>query len=199
MFCPKCGANVPDNQAFCVACGTQLTAQKKSFSLDTVKAACKNDKKFIFRAVIVALALLSIIFIFSKGMGIHFDESNDMSFLVEWDSFFDDCCDSSKGLPITFQTISVVLIVGAAVAIALPIFMPQLNNIKGYNLIPLAVAVLNLLLFVIMLIIGLAMFDGDAMMYFGECGSHPATASWFYIADLVAIIVASVKMNKAGK
>ncbi len=193
MFCPKCGANVPDNQAFCVACGTQLAAQKKSFSLDTVKAACKNDKKFIFRAVIVALALLSIIFMFSKGMSVHPDES-DYNMVWEWDAYFEDMCDGSKALPITFQILSVVFVVAAAAAIALPIFMPQLNNIKGYNLIPLAVAVLNLLLFVIMLIIGLAMFEN------GEYANvFPAVASWFYIADLIAIIVASVKMNKAGK
>jgi hypothetical protein len=193
MFCPKCGANVPDNQAFCVACGTQLAAQKKSFSLDTVKAACKNDKKFIFRALIVALALLSIILIFSKGISVHIDDS-DFNTVWEWDSYFKTCCDMSKGLPLTMQILSIVFVVGAAVAIALPIFMPQLNKIKGFDLIPIAVAALNILLFAIMLIVGIASFEGGK-----SASAFPAVASWLYIADLIAIIVASVKMNKAGK
>ena len=196
MFCPKCGANVPDNQAFCVACGNRMApaaTEKKAINLDTVKTVCKNDKKFIFRVVIVALALLSILLIFSKGISVHVDDT-DYNTVCEWDYYFKAMCDMGKGLPITMQILSIVFIVGAAAAIALPIFMPQLDKIKGYNLIPLGVAAINLLLFAIMLIVGIASFEGGKSI-----SAFPAVASWLYIADLVAIIVASAKMNKAGK
>ncbi len=203
MFCPNCGGNVPENQAFCATCGARMAPaapQYQQTPAASAKAALSKDAKLVFRIAIVALALLSIILIFSKGMGIHFDDSDaGLNMIVEWDTFFKQCCDSSKALPVTLQVISVILIIGAAAAIVLPIFMPQLSRIKYYDLIPGAVAIFNLLLFVILLIVGLALFDSDAMRYFGDCGPHPASASWFYIIDMIAIIVLSFKMNKSAK
>lgn len=202
MFCPKCGANVPENQAFCAGCGTRMTPaapqQNKPAAAKVAlnKDAISKDAMIVFRIAIVALALLSIILIFSKGMGIHYD-GGDFARICEWDYFFDDVCDESAALAITFQILSVVFIVGAAAAIVLPIFMPQLSRIKYYNLIPGVVAILNLLLYAILLIVALVTFgeayDTDMM------GAHPASASWFYIADMIALIVLSFKMNKASK
>jgi len=204
MFCPNCGANVPENQAFCASCGAKMAPaapqQTPAAKAPAAKPAITKDAMLVFRIAVVALALLSIILIFSKGMGIHFDDSDaGMNFIVEWDTFFKNCCDSSKALPITFQVISVILIVGAAASVFVPVFVPQLSKIKFYNLIPAAIAAFNLLLFVIMLIVALALFDPDLLSLFGDCGAHPASASWFYIADMIALILVSFKMYKGTK
>lgn len=194
MFCPNCGGNVPENQAFCATCGARMAPaapQHQQTPAASAKAALSKDAKLVFRIAIVALALLSIFLIFSKGIGVHDDGESNV--ICEWDYYF-KMCDSSKGLPITFQVISVVFIVAAAAAIVLPIFMPQLSRIKYYDLIPGAVAILNLLLYVIMLIVALVIFEG-----YGDAGAHPASASWFYIIDMIAIIILSFKMNKAAK
>ena len=61
-------------------------------------------------------------------------------------------------------------------------------------------AAVNLLLYAVMLIVGLASFESAAFaMIFGKCAAHPATASWFYIATLIAIIVLNLKKNLCKK
>ena len=194
MFCPKCGANVPENQAFCAGCGNKMAPAAAPTGAPAAKPAKKisRDAMLVFRIGVVILAVLSIILIFSKGIGIHYDEG-ETTVICEWDYFFENC-DSSKALPITFQVISVVLVVAAAVAVFLPMFLPQLNKIKLYNLIPGAVAAINLLLYIILVIVALAIFEGGSY-----AGAHPASASWFYILDMIALGALSYKMFKDNK
>lgn len=193
MFCPKCGANVPENQAFCAGCGNKM-APAAPAAAPAAKPAKKisRDAMLVYRIAVVILAVLSIILIFSKGIGIHF-EGGETTTICEWDYYFDNC-DSSKALPITFQVISVVLVSLSAIAMFLPMFLPQLKRIKLYNLIPAAVAALNLILYIILIIVALAIFEGGSY-----AGAHPASASWFYILDLVALGALSYKMFKDGK
>lgn len=211
MFCPNCGANVPDNQAFCTTCGASMTPaaaprqqaprqqapRQQAVSVKNLlsKDALAKDSLLIFRIAIIALAVLSIILIFSKGMAIHHKSDSSSFIIYEWDTFF-KTCDGSVAFPITFQILSVVFVVGAAASVVVSYFMPQLSKINVYNLIPVIVAAVNLLLYIIMLIVAMVSFE-DIIGSSG--GAHPASASWFYIADMIAIIVASVKMNKASK
>ena len=206
MFCPNCGANVPDNQAFCSTCGASMTpaAAPKQQAPRQQVAAAKNllskdalakDSLLIFRIAIIALAVLSIILIFSKGIAAPINDDGDANMIMEWDYFFKDICDESASLPIVFQVLSVVFVVGAAATVVVSYFMPQLSKISIYNLIPVIVAAVNLLLYIILLIVAMVTF-GDVSE---DIGAHPASASWFYIADMIALIVVSVKMNKAKK
>lgn len=204
MFCPNCGANVPENQAFCASCGAQMTpAANPYYQQQAAPAHAKlnitKDAMFGMRVTVVILALLSIFLIFFKGMGATYDgyfleEDLSVNMTMEWNDWFEYACDGSPALPIVLQIISIVFILVAAVSVVLPIVMPQLSLNKFYNLIPAAVAAFCLLLFVIMLILAIAMAE------MGEGVSvHPAFASWFYMASLGGIAFTSYKMFKGTK
>lgn len=197
MFCPNCGANVPENQAFCASCGAQMAAApqtQKNPTTQTVKLSVTKDAMFGMRVAIVALALLSIFLIFFKGIGIHSGDDSSSYVICEWNDFFKNYTDSSAALPITLQIISIVFIVAAAAAAILPVFMPELSKIKYFSLVPAVAAVINIILYAIMIIVAMAIFEG-----FGDVGAHPAMSSWLYLADLAAVIFVSCKMTKASK
>lgn len=223
MFCPNCGANVPENQAFCASCGAQMTpAANPYYQQQAAPAHAKlnitKDAMFGMRVTVVILALLSIFFLFSKGISAHIeyedivdDDDIKINTLVEWDDWFKYFCmdedniedgePASAAVAIVFQTLSVVLIVVAVAATVLPMVMPQLTSNKYYNLIPAAVAAFCLLLFVIMLILALSLC-GEMKKVMEESGNisvTPAFASWFYMASLGGIAFTSYKMFKGTK
>ena len=193
MFCPKCGANVPENQAFCSGCGNKMnvSAPAEAPAAAPIKKI-STDAMLVYRIGVVILAVLSIILIFSKGIGIHASTGNENT-ICEWDYYFRNFTDSAA-LPYTLQTISVVLVSLAAVSVFLPIFLPQLKKIKFYNLIPGAVAAFNLILYIVLLIVALVVYKEST-----HYGVHPASASWFYIIDMIALGALSFKMFKDGK
>ncbi len=222
MFCPNCGANVPENQPFCAQCGAQTAPaaapRYQQPASAPVKLSITKDAMFGMRVVIVALAILSIFFLFSKGISCHIeqegpiDDEIKVNTLFEWDDWFKYYCmdednleedePASAAVAIVFQTLSVVLIVAVVAATVIPVVAPQLASNKFYNLIPAAIAAFCLLLFVIMLILALALC-GEMMDMLDEVGMNPsvtpAYASWFYMACLGGIGFTSYKMFKGTK
>lgn len=196
MFCPNCGANVPENQAFCASCGAQMApaAPKNATAHAGAKLSVNKDAMFGMRVAATVLALLSIFLIFFKGISIHYKDDSSSYILYEWNDYFENCTDSSAALPITLQIISIVFIVAAIAAVVLPVFMPELSKIKYLSLAPAVAAVVNIILYAIMLIVGAAVFEG-----YSEIGVHPAMSSWLYLADLAAIVYISCKMYKSAK
>lgn len=218
MFCPNCGANVPENQAFCAQCGAQTAPAAPHYRQPApapAKLSITKDAMFGMRVVIVALAILSIFLLFSKGISCHIeqegptDDELKVNTLFEWDDWFKYFCmdednledgePASAAVAIVFQTLSVVLIVAVVAATVIPVVAPQLASNKFYNLIPAALAAFCLLLFVIMLILALALC-GEMMDMLDEGGMKPsvtpAFASWFYMACLGGIGLTSYKMFK---
>ncbi len=64
MFCPKCGANNPDNATFCAGCGTPLSAQRQVVPTPVTPKPQKSRRSSglpivicIIAAVVVVLAL----------------------------------------------------------------------------------------------------------------------------------------------
>lgn len=59
MFCPKCGAEMPDGAEFCIKCRTKLPTESTVQQPNTVQADAPKKKKRRSRSSLLSLARLS--------------------------------------------------------------------------------------------------------------------------------------------
>ena len=174
MFCPKCGAQLPDGAAFCNNCGSNLGVVPNPVSFDPAKLLVgKNvswkDSNFVFIALAGLLALISnflmhtpVVSVWAKGMGADFSASVtlldagkfDMNRIMSAGANMMRTQKLDLGGQAFGQIIFTLLVFAALAFLFLPYIkakgMPVSMQMTTLNyLVPLAILVFQLIFFII--------------------------------------------------
>lgn len=172
MFCPKCGAQLPDGAAFCNNCGSNLAGGQKQQSFNPAnllsgKTASWKDSNFVFVALSGLLALIStflmhtpVVSVWIKGMGADFSASVtlldagkcDMDKIMSAGMNVQNTMKLDLGGQAIGQIIFTILVFASLAYLFLPYIKGTPVNMQMTALnyiVPLAILVFQLIFFVI--------------------------------------------------
>lgn len=174
MFCPKCGAQLPDGAVFCNNCGSNLAGGqgRQSFNPANLlggKSVSWKDSNFVFVALSGLLALIStflmhspVVSVWVKGMGADFSASVTLmdAGKFDLDKIMSNAVTIQKtqSLDLGGQAIGQVIFTIFVFAALAFLFLPYVK-VKGMPinmqmtalnyLVPLAILVFQLIFFII--------------------------------------------------